>query len=225
MSRLEELRKAVQTYSASRYKPGHALVVDHKTGKTSYSKSPKATGVVAHFKLGKTKGGHDITSHSHKAPSSGWGSSDHMDAYRAHARHVAELDPSDTHQGLIKHHKAAMAHHWDHAMQPHPSMKKSGFFEEYEWFQKAYAHHVIGRTKSGKKIYSHHSHRSHAKYDHNDHRDAAHVHHKKAMRIMDKMHKTKGKMRSALSRLLNKHSHAAHGHHGKAHKKKNAGRH
>ena len=205
---IDRCRKAF-SFSASRAKPGMSLVHDKKSGKNFYSNSPKATGTAGNFKMGKTKSGKEISSYSHKSATHSWSSQDHLDAYRAHGQHVAHLDPDDTHPKLIAHHQAAMEHHYKAAF---PNFKKS--FGEF--LLKAHPHGVLGKTRSGKKIYHHHHHHSHAKFSKDDHADAAHLHHRRSMKIMKRMSGSKGKMRNALGRLLDKHSMGVH-HHGHAH--------
>lgn len=181
-------------------------------GGGKFSSSPKATGHAANFSLGKTSSGHSISSFSHKEPNSKWGHKDHMEAYKAHFKHVTDLSQdSGVHKNLLAHHKEAMQHHWKQA---NKDIAKS---MSVEWFFKSSEHRVIGKTKSGKKIYHHHSHKAHEKFSKQDHKDAAHLHHKKVMRIMDKMMSSKQKMQAVLSKVGDHHVKAAEHHHHHGH--------
>jgi len=182
--------------------------VEVKAGaKTIQSKSPKATGVAGNFTVGKTRSGHDVHSYSHKQPTNGWSSQDHIDAYHAHAKHMSSISHENTNPELLKHHKDAMLHHW--AKSNGSSVKKS--------------RDRIGRTKNGHDIekHNHASHADHSKWKASDHSDAAHAHNKRAMKIMDSMiyfshpdrkdkHK---KLIAALKNSLKRHTHHARGHH------------
>lgn len=213
------INKAMQTVGMSRHKKGFAVVKNTKTGQTAYSKSPKATGIVSKFKMGATPGGHEIHSHSHKDNHKGWNQHDHMAAWRAHTTHAHELaDDSSTHPKLIEHHRKAADHHYKQAYPNY--MKKS--FQDINFLYKAYKNHVIGRTRSGKKVHSHHHHKGHQKYSKRDHEDAMHVHVKRTNRIMKKLQRSKHgtKMHSALRRLLAHHTEHGHAHHHKTTRKK-----
>lgn len=177
------------------------------------SSSPKVTGQAGHFSLGKTSGGHPISSYSHKEHNEKWNHKDHMDAYRAHFKHVTELSQiSGVHKNLLSHHKEAMQHHWKSA---NSDVSKSF---SVEWFFKSQGHRVIGKTSSGKKVYHHHGHHKHKHFSKQDHKDAAEIHHKKVMRVMDKMMSSKGKMQAALGKVLKHHGEGAYHHHHHGHK-------
>ena len=143
------LQRAIKLAKAIASSP-KMVDVNHK-GKTFQSSSPKATGIAGMFSMGKTRSGKPVGSYSHTSEHKDWGAGDHMDAYRAHAKHVSELTPEDTHPKLIQHHKDAMQTHWKAA---NPDIDKSIPFE-YS-LAKAMKNKKMGKTKSGKQIYTAH---------------------------------------------------------------------
>jgi len=204
-----KLKKAVHS--------AHVAVVSMGGGKHGLSASPKATGVAGKFSLGKTGGGHAVSSYSHKESNKGWSKKDHMDAYRAHFKHVSSLSQDSTvHKDLLTHHKEAMQHHWKAANAD--DVKKALIEWLFKAKRKKYRNKVIGKTVSGKAVYSHHKHHEHKHFSEQDHKEAAHIHHEKVLKLLDKMMHSKGHIHALLGKLLKHHGEGAYHHHHHGHK-------
>lgn len=82
-------------------------------GKVMTGKSPKVSGhISAKAKIGTTSSGKAIHNDPGHKDHASFGSSDHMDAYRAHAKALSTLDPKETHPSIIEHHKSALNAHY-----------------------------------------------------------------------------------------------------------------
>ncbi len=82
------------------------------------SKSPLATGEVAHHTMGQTKSGKTIHSHPEHAGHQSFDAADHTDAYFSHKKRVNDLLYAPNAPGkesLVRHHTRAMDYHKNQA--------------------------------------------------------------------------------------------------------------
>ncbi|MGZ3772950.1 MAG: hypothetical protein ACXVCY_04190 [Pseudobdellovibrionaceae bacterium] len=209
MSRLDKI-EAVKDF-LKKGPPGGYVQATNSEGKKIVTNSPKATGVVKNFSMGKTRSGKVINSFPDHQDHHNFSDRDHMDAYKAHIKHVSELD-EDTHPSLIAHHKAAIQFHY-----------KKAFAHQV---QKAVAHkaahrHRVGKTRSGKIIHRDHhaNHPYYSDFTSKDHADASHAHNRRVERLIDAMmhfHGKSPKLVKHFQKLIKKHGSHAHLHHSKS---------
>lgn len=146
-------------------------------GRVMTGKSPKVSGKVGRYLLGRTSSGKEIHNDPEHESHRQFSAQDHMDAYRAHAKQLTHLDPSVTHPSIITHHKNALNAHYRMGVSMHKGFRT---FDQVvsaceERLAKAdgWASMCIGKTSRGKEIYGSASHPDHAGFNADDHRQAA----------------------------------------------------